>query len=212
MRRRLVPRELAPDVELRLRVARRLRQLAQQRLDPAVDDARRAPPPAPPRSRAPTPPRCAAGISSHSRMISRARRSPTISASHCVAPPAGTEPCSSPTCRMYASSTITERSHAICSSLPPPTQMPLMRAIVGLPISSSASCMRLNAPNHFQYSFELPSRSSPHERRSAPTQNARPGARDDEHADLVVPRDVLARARELAQHPEVERVEHVRAG
>ena len=75
---------------------------------------------------------------------------------------------------MYASSTITERSHAICSSLPPPTQIPLMRAIVGLPISSSASCMRLNAPNHFQYSFELPSRPSPHERRSAPTQNARP--------------------------------------
>ena len=75
---------------------------------------------------------------------------------------------------MYASSTITERSHAICSSLPPPTQMPLIRAIVGLPISRNISCMRLNAPNHFQYSFELPSRSSPHERRSAPTQNARP--------------------------------------
>jgi hypothetical protein len=34
--------------------------------------------------------------------------------------------------------------------------------------------MSSNAPNHFQYSFELPSRSSPHERRSAPTQNARP--------------------------------------
>ena len=111
---------------------------------------------------------------------------------------------------MYASSTITERSHAICSSLPPPTQMPLMRAIVGLPISSSASCIRLKAPNHFQYSFELPSRSSPHERRSAPTQNARPAPVTTSDADLVVPRDVLARARELAQHPEVERVQYVR--
>ena len=34
--------------------------------------------------------------------------------------------------------------------------------------------MSLKAPNHFQYSFELPSRSSPHARRSAPTQKARP--------------------------------------
>ena len=52
--------------------------------------------------------------------------------------------------------------------------MPLMRAIVGLPISRSRSCASLNAPNHFQYSFELPSRSSPQTRRSAPTQKARP--------------------------------------
>src|SRR5207247_10766142 len=37
-----------------------------------------------------------------------------------------------------------------------------------------------------------------------------PGAGDDEHADLVVPRDVLARTRELAEHPEVERVQDVR--
>src|SRR3954464_14734694 len=37
MRRVRVPRELPPDVELRLRVARRLRELAQQRLHPAVD-------------------------------------------------------------------------------------------------------------------------------------------------------------------------------
>ena len=75
---------------------------------------------------------------------------------------------------MNASSTITARSHAICSSLPPPTAIPLTRASVGLPISRSRSCMSLKAPNHFQYSFELPSRSSPHARRSAPTQNARP--------------------------------------
>ena len=34
--------------------------------------------------------------------------------------------------------------------------------------------MSLNAPNHFQYSCGLPSRSSPQLRRSAPTQNARP--------------------------------------
>src|SRR6266542_2592058 len=37
-----------------------------------------------------------------------------------------------------------------------------------------------------------------------------PRARDDEHANLVVPGDVLARAGELAEHPEVERVQHVR--
>ena len=76
--------------------------------------------------------------------------------SHWVAPPAGTEPCSGPTWRMNASSTITARSQAICSSLPPPTAIPLMRASVGLPISRSRSCMSLKAPNHFQYSFGLP--------------------------------------------------------
>ena len=75
---------------------------------------------------------------------------------------------------MKASSTITERSQPICSSLPPPTAIPFTRAIVGLPISRSRSCMSLKAPNHFQYSFEFPSRSSPHARRSAPTQKARP--------------------------------------
>ena len=76
--------------------------------------------------------------------------------SHWVAPPAGTEPCSGPTWRMKASSTITARSQAICSSLPPPTAIPLMRASVGLPISRSRSCMSLKAPNHFQYSVGLP--------------------------------------------------------
>ena len=94
--------------------------------------------------------------------------------SHCVAPPAGTEPCSGPTCRMNASSTITARSHAICSSLPPPTAIPLIRASVGFPISRSRSCASLNAPNHFQYSVGLPRYPSDHSRRSAPTQNARP--------------------------------------
>ena len=94
--------------------------------------------------------------------------------SHCVAPPAGTDPCSGPTCWMNAVSTITVRSHAICSSLPPPTAMPWTRATVGLPISRSRSCMSLNAPNHFQYSRGLPTRSAPHALRSAPTQNARP--------------------------------------
>ena len=34
--------------------------------------------------------------------------------------------------------------------------------------------MSWKAPNHFQYSFELPTSSAPHERRSAPTQKARP--------------------------------------
>ena len=75
---------------------------------------------------------------------------------------------------MNASSTITARSHAICSSLPPPTAMPFMRATVGLPISRSRSCMSLKAPNHFQYSFGLPTSSSAQASRSAPTQNARP--------------------------------------
>jgi hypothetical protein len=75
---------------------------------------------------------------------------------------------------MNASSTITARSHAICSSLPPPTAIPFTRASVGLPISRSRSCMSLNAPNHFQYSFELPTRSTPQALRSAPTQKARP--------------------------------------
>ena len=75
--------------------------------------------------------------------------------SHCVAPPAGTEPCSGPTWRMNASSTITARSHAIWNSLPPPTAIPLIRATVGLPISRSRSCASLNAPNHFQYSVGL---------------------------------------------------------
>src|SRR5919206_3351487 len=75
---------------------------------------------------------------------------------------------------MNASSTITARSHAIWSSLPPPTAIPFTRAIVGLPISRSRSCMSLKAPNHFQYSRGSPSSSSPHDLRSAPTQNARP--------------------------------------
>ena len=75
---------------------------------------------------------------------------------------------------MNASSTITERSQAIWSSLPPPTAIPLIRAIVGFPISRSRSCMSLKAPNHFQYSCGLPTSVSSHERRSAPTQNARP--------------------------------------
>ena len=210
VRRRLVPRELAPDVELRLRVARRLRQLARERLDPAVDDGVELGGAARRRSRAPTRPRARAGISSQSRMISRARRSPTISVSHCVAPPAGTEPCSRPTCRMYASSTITERSHAICSSLPPPTQIPLMRAIVGLPISSSASCMPLERAEPLPVLLRVAEQTlAPRAKVGADAERAAL-ARDDEHADLVVPRDVLARARELAQHPEVERVQYLR--
>ena len=142
--------------------------------------------------------------------ISRARRSPTKIGSHCVAPPAGTEPCSGPTCRMNASSTITARSHAIWSSLPPPTQTPLMRASVGLPISRRRSCASLNAPNHFQYSFGLPRYSSAHdfEVGADAERPTRAGEHDD--ADLVVPRRVLARARELAQHLEVERVQTLR--
>src|SRR5919204_3308731 len=107
-------------------------------------------------------------------MISPPRRSPTKRGSHCVAPPAGTEPCSRPTWRMNASSTMTARSHAICSSLPPPTAIPLIRATVGLPISRSLSCASLNAPNHFQYSRGSPRYSADHDLRSAPTQNARP--------------------------------------
>ena len=75
---------------------------------------------------------------------------------------------------MKPSSTITARSHAICSSFPPPTAMPLIRAMVGLPSSRIRSCMSLNAPNHFQYSCGRPTSVSSHERRSAPTQNARP--------------------------------------
>ena len=75
---------------------------------------------------------------------------------------------------MNAVSTMTARSQAICSSFPPPTAIPLTRAIVGLPISRSRSCMSLNAPNHFQYSLELPRSVSSQERRSAPTQNALP--------------------------------------
>src|SRR5205807_2172164 len=97
-----------------------------------------------------------AGISSHRKTISRARRSPTMIGSHCVAPPAGTEPCSRPTWRMNASSTMTARSHAIWSSFPPPTAIPFTRATVGLPISRRRSCMSLKAPNHFQYSVGLP--------------------------------------------------------
>ena len=93
---------------------------------------------------------------------------------------------------MNASSTITARSHAICSSLPPPTAIPLIRAIVGLPISRSRSCMSLKAPNHFQYSCGLPT--------SVCSQRAQVGADaeraalagDDDDADLVVPRGVLA--------------------
>ncbi len=52
--------------------------------------------------------------------------------------------------------------------------MPFTRAIVGLPISRSRSWASLKAPNHFQYSFELPRRSAPQLVRSAPTQKARP--------------------------------------
>ena len=150
-----------------------------------------------------------AGISSQRRMISRARRSPTMIGSHCVAPPAGTEPCCGPTWRMYVSSTITERSHAICSSLPPPTQTPLMRASVGLPISRSLSCASLKAPNHFQYSVGLAEVvAAPGLQVGADAERA-PGAGDDDHADGVVPGRVLGRARELPQHPEVEGVEHL---
>ena len=79
-----------------------------------------------------------------------------MSGSHWVAPAAGTEPCWRPTWRMKASSTITARSQAICSSLPPPTQMPLIRATVGLPIRRIAVTPASIAPNHFQYSRSLP--------------------------------------------------------
>src|SRR4029079_4640544 len=37
-----------------------------------------------------------------------------------------------------------------------------------------------------------------------------PGSGDHDHADRVVPRSVFARARELAQHPEVEGVQDLR--
>ncbi len=70
--------------------------------------------------------------------------------------------------------------------------------------------MSLNAPNHFQYSLELPSRVSSHERRSAPTQNARPVPVTTDDADVVVPRRVLAGPCDLPEHPEVEGVEDVR--
>jgi hypothetical protein len=68
-----------------------------------------------------------------SSSISRARRSPTCSGSHCVAPPAATLPTRVPTWPIHACSAMTARSHAICDSLPPPTAMPFSRAITGLP-------------------------------------------------------------------------------
>ena len=57
---------------------------------------------------------------------------------------------------MNAWSTITARSQAIWSSLPPPTQTPLMRATVGLPILRRAVTPASIAPNHFQYSRSFP--------------------------------------------------------
>ena len=76
---------------------------------------------------------CRAGIGRLSISISRARLSPMWSGNHWVAPPQATLPTCVPTCRSTACSAITERSQASWDSLPPPTAMPLMRAMVGFP-------------------------------------------------------------------------------
>ena len=169
---RLRPDEVAPPVELRLGVTHRLGQLPREvvgqvapRWRPARRASRRATP-------GPTRAPVAGGIGSQSITISRARRSPTMSGSHWVAPPAGTDPCSGPTCRMYASSTSTDRSQAIWSSLPPPTQIPLMRAIVGLPMWRRRSCMSMNAPIQRQY-WPLVAPMAACSSRSAPVQKDR---------------------------------------
>jgi hypothetical protein len=49
-----------------------------------------------------------------------------------VEPPQATDPTFVPTCAMNACSPMTERSQASWLSLPPPTAMPLSRAITGL--------------------------------------------------------------------------------
>ncbi len=80
-----------------------------------------------------------AGMRPLKRSISRARRSPTISGSHCVAPPAATLPTRVPTWPIQACSAMTARSQAICDSLPPPTAMPFSRATTGLPLLTMLS-------------------------------------------------------------------------
>ena len=97
---------------------------------------------------------------------------------------------------MNAESTITARSQAICSSLPPPTAIPLIRATVGLPISRIRSWASLKAPNHFQYSLGFEVVLVPGTEVGADAECA-PGAGDDHRTHVVVPRRVLTRARDF---------------
>ncbi len=108
---------------------------------------------------------------------------------------------------MNASSTITARSHAICSSFPPPTAIPLIRASVGLPISRRRSWAVLERPEPLPVLGRLAQVVvGPRLEVGADAEGA-PGSRQDDDADLVVPGSVLAGARELAQHLEVEGVQ-----
>src|SRR5579859_5545120 len=67
---------------------------------------------------------------------------------------------------------MTPKSQASCSSWPPPTHAPLIRAIVGLPMFRSRSCISMNAPIQRQYWPELaPIRAC--SSRSAPVEKAR---------------------------------------
>ena len=96
---------------------------------------------------------------------------------------------------MNASSTITARSHAICISLPPPTQIPLIRATVGFPISRIAVTPRVHRaeplPVLALVADEALVRPGAQVRADA-ERAARAGEDDD--ADLVVVRRLLAGA------------------
>ena len=156
---RLMPGEIAPLVQLLLGVARGLRQPRGELVHPLVHDGvelafgyRTIDEPPLGRLRG--------------RDLVAGRRSPAPaglrpSAEAIVSPhPPGQSRGLSPTCWMKAVSTITERSHTPSAAHSLAVWIPLTRAIVGFPISRRRSCMSLNAPNHFQYSLELPRSSS----------------------------------------------------
>ena len=110
---------------------------------------------------------------------------------------------------MYASSTITDRSHAICSSLPPPTAIPLIRAIGRLAELTKPVVHVLERPEPLPVLARLvEERLVPARQVGADAERAT-RAGDDDGADLVVPGGVLGGPRDLAEHPEVERVENL---
>ena len=101
---------------------------------------------------------------------------------------------------------MTARSQAICSSLPPPTHAPLIRAMVGLPMFRSRSCISMNAPIQRQY-WPLVAPMAACSFRSAPVQKARsPAPVTTTTPTRVVPGCLLEGRSQLAQGPEVKGV------
>ncbi len=81
---------------------------------------------------------------------------PTNSGRKSVLPPSGAEPCRGPACPNIAMSCVTEKSHAMPISCPPPMRMPLTRQTTGLSHIRIALTMSLNSRMYCRYSSGRP--------------------------------------------------------